>query len=57
VKLIGTDAWQQFVDAIYQMLGDASDDMVQIGFGWQAASLAANRKNKSPVNFELIQRL
>jgi hypothetical protein len=57
VKLIGNDAWQQFVDAIYQMLGDASDDVVQIGFGWQAASLAANRKNKSPVNFELIQRL
>jgi hypothetical protein len=33
VKLIGNDPWQQFVDAIDGMLGDASDDVAQVGLG------------------------
>lgn len=36
VKLIGHDPWQQFVDAIDGMLGDTSDEMVQVGLGIKA---------------------
>jgi hypothetical protein len=36
VKLIGDDPWQQFVDAIDGMLGDASDDVAQVGLGIKA---------------------
>jgi hypothetical protein len=36
VKLIGNDPWQQFVDAIDGMLGDASDDVAQVGLGIKA---------------------
>lgn len=33
VKLIGDDPWQQLVDAIDGMLGNASDDVAQVGLG------------------------
>jgi hypothetical protein len=36
LKLIGNDPWQQFVDAIDGMLGDASDDLAQVGLGIKA---------------------
>lgn len=36
MKLIGNDPWQKFVDAIDGMLGDASDDVAQVGLGIKA---------------------
>ena len=36
VKLIGNDPWQQFIDAIDGMLGDASDEVAQVGLGIKA---------------------
>ena len=36
VKLISDDPWQQLVDAIDRMLGDASDDVAQVGLGIKA---------------------
>ncbi|AIP35837.1 hypothetical protein DR64_5508 [Paraburkholderia xenovorans LB400] len=36
VELIGDDPWQQFVDAIDRVLGDASDDVAQVGLGIKA---------------------
>jgi hypothetical protein len=35
-KLIGNDPWQQLVDAIDGVLGDASDDVAQVCLGIKA---------------------
>jgi hypothetical protein len=36
VKLICNDPWQQLIDAIDGMLGDASDDVAKVGLGIKA---------------------
>ncbi len=36
VKLIGDDPWQQLVDAVDRMLGNASDHVAQVGLGLKA---------------------
>jgi hypothetical protein len=43
VKLIGNDPWQKFVDAIDGMLGDASDDVAQVGLVIQQIGKAVRR--------------
>jgi hypothetical protein len=40
VKLISDDPWQQLVDAIDRMLGDASDDVAQVGLGIKAVQFS-----------------
>ena len=35
--------WQQFVDAIDRMIGDAGEDVGEIGFGVEAVHLGASR--------------
>jgi hypothetical protein len=42
VKPICNDPWQQLVDAIDGMLGDASDDVAQVGLGY-ARSVVLSR--------------
>lgn len=41
VKLISDDPWQQLVDAIDRMLGDASDDVAQVGLGIKAVQFGS----------------
>ena len=41
VKLISDDPWQQLVDAIDRMLGDASDDAAQVGLGIKAVQFGS----------------
>jgi hypothetical protein len=45
VKLIGNDPWQQFVDAIDGMLGDASDDVAQVGLGIKAIQFGGTNQS------------
>lgn len=42
VKLISDDPWQQLVDAIDRMLGDASDDAAQVGLGIKAVQFGSS---------------
>jgi hypothetical protein len=45
VKLIGDDPWQQFVDAIDGVLGDASDDVAQVGLGIKAIQFGGTNQS------------
>jgi len=44
VKLISDDPWQQLVDAIDRMLGDASDAVAQVGLGIKAAQFGSTER-------------
>jgi hypothetical protein len=45
VKLIGNDPWQQFIDAIDGVLGDASDDVAQVGLGIKAIQFGGTNQS------------
>lgn len=49
MKLIGDNPWQQLVDAIDGMLGDASDDVAQVGLGIKAIQFGGTNQSSLEV--------